>query len=405
MKPRYAYGVMSGKKEAAGFARVLAHSFGRKEEESATWLSRYPHDVVRVLRDARGNIAAGTILISMGQFFGGKRVAMVGIQGVGVAPEARGHGAATELMRRVIGELAADRTPISTLYPATQALYRRVGYEQAGHRFEFKLPLALIDERERGLDVMPLTESDRDEVRAVYRAFAGEQEGTLDRTDPIWHRIEFPPPTRDVAARGFKVVASGTGGAIEGYVYLAQQPVEGGRHDVHVHDMAALTERAGRRLWSFLGSYSTIANDLHWYCGPGHPMLGLLAEQPFKLGFMHYWMVRICDVKGALEGRGYAEGLTAKLTIDVDDPLVRANHGLWRISVAGGRAAVSRIKQRKPDLVPKIGVGIRALAPLFSGFYSAAQLRRLGWLTGDDASARVADGLFALRTASMSDMF
>lgn len=65
---------------------------------------------------------------------------MQGVAGVGVAPEARGLGTAAELMRCALREMHAAGFPISGLYPAAQKLYRSVGYEQAGSRFEVRIP-------------------------------------------------------------------------------------------------------------------------------------------------------------------------------------------------------------------------------------------------------------------------
>lgn len=91
-----------------------------------------------------GQIAGGLSLYSMGQWFGGQRISMSGIAGVGVAPEYRGMGVATELMRQTVNELYANGVPLSALYAATQELYRKVGYEQAGSYCRFSLPTRSI---------------------------------------------------------------------------------------------------------------------------------------------------------------------------------------------------------------------------------------------------------------------
>jgi len=64
---------------------------------------------------------------AFGQDFGGRRVPMAGLSSVAVAPHRRGEG----LARRVITMCLADRRErgqaISSLYPATTGLYRRLG--------------------------------------------------------------------------------------------------------------------------------------------------------------------------------------------------------------------------------------------------------------------------------------
>jgi len=118
MSALWRYSAAETDEHIAGFARVLAHSFARTETETAQWLARHARSDLRVLTDTgNGRVVAGLILIPMGQFFGGRSVPMHGVAGVGVAPEARGQGAAAELMRCALREMPAAGFPISGLYP------------------------------------------------------------------------------------------------------------------------------------------------------------------------------------------------------------------------------------------------------------------------------------------------
>lgn len=59
--------------------------------------------------------------------FGGREVPSALVTAVWAAPAARGRGVASRLMRAVMAELRAEGFPITALYPANLALYRRVG--------------------------------------------------------------------------------------------------------------------------------------------------------------------------------------------------------------------------------------------------------------------------------------
>lgn len=76
---------------------------------------------------------------------------MAGIAAVGVLPEYRGQGVANRLLKQTIQELHSQQIPISALYPATQAPYRKVGYEQGGSSCKWQLPTASIQLQERDL--------------------------------------------------------------------------------------------------------------------------------------------------------------------------------------------------------------------------------------------------------------
>ena len=110
-----------------------------------------------------------------------------------------------KLMTEALRELHAKGTALSALYPATQKLYRAVGYEQAGHRFETRVSLSHIQVRERSLGVRTMEPRDVTAVREIYRTNATRHDGNLDRAPIGWNRIEFPPPTRVEPARAFVI--------------------------------------------------------------------------------------------------------------------------------------------------------------------------------------------------------
>ncbi|VAX40546.1 hypothetical protein MNBD_PLANCTO03-1680, partial [hydrothermal vent metagenome] len=78
-------------------ARASALAFAAEEAGCREWLAMAGHENLRLLRED-GGIAASLIVLPMGQYFGGRSVAMEGIAGVAVPPEGRGHGAARRLM-------------------------------------------------------------------------------------------------------------------------------------------------------------------------------------------------------------------------------------------------------------------------------------------------------------------
>ena len=61
-----------------------------------------------------------------------------------------------------------------------------------------------------------------------------------------------------------------------------------------------------------------------------------------------HWMLRIVDVKTAIECRGYPRAVSASLCFDIEDDLLPANHGVWRISVSEGKGRAEKL-----DAVPE----------------------------------------------------
>lgn len=401
--------------ESDAFAHVLAHSFGRTDAEAAEWVAHHDRANLRIL--CRGDeVEGGLILIHMGQYFNGTPIPMVGIQGVGVAPSARGRGVASELMLHALREAREAGTPISSLYPANQTLYRRLGYEQAGHRFEVHVPLHRIGARApmRGGDGLTVREArsegaDRERIRALSARFASSYQGALDRTDAVWKRIEAPSASHGEPSRLFLIERSRT---LEGFIFLTQSvpPTTTGpnRFNVHIHDMAAITPAAINRIWAFLAGYSTVGNDAIWFTGPMNPLLLALPEQTYKPMLLRdHWMLRLLDLEAALEQRDWPRGIDAKLTLDVIDDALRANHGRWSLKVSEGRATVRKLDRGAKPRGPSISCDIGALASLYAGFAPGQHLALAGRVKGDDESLALASSLFASTRGvpMLTDMF
>ncbi|HYO48834.1 MAG TPA: GNAT family N-acetyltransferase, partial [Chloroflexia bacterium] len=131
------------------------------------WFDMLGADEFRLSR-VNGRLAAGLGYVRMGQWFGGASVPSVGITTVGVAPEHRGTGVGLSMMRAMLEELYEEGMPLSSLYPATTTFYRRIGYERAGQRITYELPLDGIDVRERALDLIPIEKEHYPEVYRLY---------------------------------------------------------------------------------------------------------------------------------------------------------------------------------------------------------------------------------------------
>jgi predicted acetyltransferase len=373
-------------------ARLVSHAFAGPREGAGEWLRAAGLQHVRVLRE-RGRPVASLLRVPMGQYFGGRSVPMMGVAGVAVAPEARGRGLARRIMQQALLEMNAESWPISCLYASTQTLYRQVGYEQAGHRFIIRVPLSQIDVRERSSRVTPLSTENADAVADCYRDFARAQQGWLDRGEYCWARVR---ETRGDGYHGFGIEEDGR---LTGYVYLLQKRKETGRHDVITSDLAFRTAAAGRRLLGFFADFATVGEDLVLFGGPHHPLLWLLGQQRFTVALRDYWMTRLSDVPRALSERGHPAALGARVQLEVSDTLIQANAGRWVLSVEGGRAAVER------GGTGEVRIGAPALAALWSGFATPAQLRMLDAISGPPSALDALGALFWGGTPSMCDMF
>jgi predicted acetyltransferase len=373
--------------DVSAVARLVHHAFASPLDGAEKWLRDAGLEHLRVLRASSGSVPEACLLrIPMGQYFGGVAIPMLGIAGVAVSPEARGRGLARVMMGKAMQEAAREGFAISCLYASTLGLYRQVGYEQAGHRFITTLPIGRIDIRERGSALRSLSEADDPAIRACYGRFAPAFNGMLDRGPYCWRRVR---DLRGTVHAGFGV-EDGRGG-LDGYVFLSQQREQStGFHDLALTDLVFTTASAGRRLLGFLADFATMAEQVSFGGGPLHPIVSLLSLRQSVVEKKDYWMVRILDIKAAIETRMYPKAVSAELALDVADDLIPENNGRWRIRVKEGRAEATR----GPSSPAGLSCDIRGLAPLYSGLYTARQLALLEWVRGDDHALAAADAIF-----------
>lgn len=382
--------------EEAELADIQASAFVVSNDDAMKWFERSGSENLRVLRSS-GRVVAGLVQIPMGHFLGGAPVPTLGIAGVAVALDARGQSAAKSLMKACVREAAASGVALSTLYPSTQTLYRSVGYERAGKTSELSIPLTNLEctAADEGLRPRRLTEDDRPAVEALYRALAAERHGALDRGPYMWSRV-FDPRGRTVRGFGFF-----DQDRLEAYVYLSQQRPDAFalRHDLWATDLQSATARGYAAIFRFVRHQRSLAEHLQLYSEPCSPLLDLMKENRYDETAGEDWMVRVCDAKRALEARGYPPLLEAQVSFRLHDELVPENDGVLTLRVAGGRGSVKRAGE------PEASLGVRALAPLYTGFATPAALARAGSLEASDRALRALGAMFASPTPAMPDRF
>ena len=370
-------GPVKSKKELAALLDILSATFGFSREQGDQYSRIVGVKNYRIAREAK-EVIGGCALLPLGQYFGGVSVPMIGIAAVGIAPEHRGKRTATMLMQTALREMRERDIPISTLYPATLPVYRSVGYEHAGYRFDIHVPAkALIfKKREEGLEVRPIAPRDEDTVRELYRRRAMHCNGNLERSDFIWHRVKRP---RGQAATGYLVIDPATNRA-EGYAYYVQRE-SGMPHDIahspyslHLTDFVAQTPAAGRTLWQFLANHRSMIHEIVYQGTPDDPMLKLLPDRLYSARLLDHWMLRIVNVKEALLARGYPGAIAAEVHVDVHDELFSENSGRYVLEVLDGRAKVT--SGGRGDVT----IDIRGLASLYTGHLSPHELLITGQL-------------------------
>lgn len=344
-----------------------------------------------------GRIVAGLGAFPTGQWYGGALVPAAAVTAVGVAPDVRGTGVGSFMLRESLLELRNGGIPLAALYPATLRYYHRAGYARAGNRIGYELPLTLIGPSRSEAELVPFGEEQYSTVRELYRVRARQTSGNLDRTEWLW-KFRLEPKDRKM----FRYLIR-RNDQFEGYLAY----FHGTRSDpITITDLVVLTPDAGRRVLAMLAGYHTMVEHATWAGGALDPLLYLLGENlaagsrpRASIKYSYDWMLRIVDVAKALAQRGYPQQLRATLELEIDDDVLSQNSGRYTLEIADGKASVTSGGRGL------IKLGIRELAAIYTGFMAPVELRTLGTIEGSDADLALMGALFAGPRPWIADMF
>lgn len=331
-----------------------------------------------------GKLVGGLAFYRMGQWFGGHELSTAGFSGVAVSPSDRGSNACRTMLERVLAELNAEAMPLASLYASTQSLYRKVGFEHAGGRWQYSLPMSSLTHRSRDLPVHRFKSPSIEALEHVAKIRGENGNGQLRRSNGLWERVLQP---YDGSTATYLI---GDAEKPDGYaVFKSGTRASGVPQPLVSMDMAANTKTALERLMTLVYDHRSMNGSFQWCGGPNDPFLLFAKEQWLDVKAYMRWMLRIVNLPAALIGRGYPP-VAGELHLEVDDPLLPSNSGRWVLEVKGGSANLQRGGNGH------LRINIQNLAPLYSSLYSASELARLGKIEfDDDQQLRLADMLFA----------
>jgi predicted acetyltransferase len=255
------------------------------------------------------------------------------------------------------------------------------------------------------LRVERIEEGDRERIVEFYTSVARHTPGLLDRREFAWKRVHEP---RGEKAQGYKVINAS--GAIEGYAFLLQKDApqahaQSPLFHLLINDVQFATPAAGMRLLVLIRQHRSVCDTAMLYGSPDHPLLALIPERIFAARHQFHWMLRILDVRRALEARGWNACVRGEVALDVRDDLMPENNGGLTLTVDGGAATVN--KGGTGDAI----IDIRGMAALYTGHLSPQDLMSWGRMQianhvrDPQRVLETLSGLFAGPRPWLGDMF
>lgn len=374
--------------ERATLERILVESFGTDGLPWSTWMARIGHENLRVVTED-GAIRGGMGFYPFAQWWGGQRLPLFGYAGVGVAPEARGTGLARAFLVETLREAREKETPLCALYASSVAVYRSIGFEQAGTTQRWSAPISSLPRGDHALSCAPFDPDTDRSLRGLYEARARGWSGHLDRSEAMWERIARP---YEGIARGYRF---GPAEAPEGYVVYSHQAEQHLHFAIVIRDLVLATPAAARRCAALLGDLRSLATDVRWLGCSSDPLVSLLPEQTARPIEHGRWMLRIVDPARALSMRGYVRDGEARVRV--------------RDAIFGDTCLALRVTQGRAEVTPVAAADLtldtRALAALYTGFAHPSTLALMGLVEGPREELDALARLFVDREPWLCDWF
>ena len=352
-----------------------------------------------------GRPVGAAICHDMLQWWHGRAVPMAGVASVKVAPEHRGKGIGRQLMTAVLALIAERGYPLSALFPATMPLYRSLGWELAGSKYEAVVPARSLWSL-RAPDAAAAGPAAEAEVRRAGPDDAAEVTAIIGRVHEAAR--DSGPLTWDPspAARWLD--------RDDMYAYLTSDGFaayrwDGGGKGLFVERVHGASAQTLRALWSVIASHASIAATVRVGLAPGDPLWWLTHERDAAITKRSMWMLRVVDAQAAIEARGFPAGVSVSVPLLINDDTRPANTGRWRLTVSDGKGMLipnesGILSPAQPDSGTALTLGARGLAALYGGA-PVATLRLAGVAAGGSPETDAAlDAAFGA-TAFMVDDF
>lgn len=324
-------------------------------------------------------------------WFGGVAIPTAGVAFVGVTAEYRGRGIVRPLLGALLASALERGSVVSTLFPSAPRIYRGLGYERITDLSIASIPTAaLTGLPPSSTTTRRATADDLDAIRAVYDAWATEQNGVLTRTSPSMGGLDADGLG---SLSGVTLAVDGTG-AVTGYAAWNRGEGYGDEAVLEVLDLIARDADAYRAMLTMLATFAGVAPTTTIRTSGDDVVRLLLPSLHWNVTTTTPYMLSILDVDQALSLRGYPGIISAELAFSVGG----ARHVLSLKDGSGSCAAADHDDTR--ELTP------HGLASLFAGAQSCANLRSTSQLIGGDrADDEAWDAAFGGRQVHIRDHF
>jgi len=309
--------------------------------------------------------------------------------GLSVHPAYRGMGVGKLLTRHIVEEAAKQKSGVVLLIPAHPGYYASMGFDWCyGLRYyalsldALKASPAIIGPPIQWGKIREIADPDShwQDFNAVYQTWSSDWQSKAIRSAKRWHNF-----FQDIRGEGGTCFLLRQNDDPAGYLTLWQKG-----DTITIREMAWKNPDACRQLLYTLWQYRSQAQTVIWYAPADDKTAIFLSRE--KQGYLerNFILGRVTDLSLACNDLLMPDSGPGELFLEIQDPLLPQNQGLWRLSWQQGHLHAEKLSQGTAELSMDIG----AFSACYLGYYSPAFYHMQGRITGKEASLTLFEQLF-----------
>lgn len=325
--------------------------------------------------------------LEFGTIVGHRVLSTIGYNMVSILPEHRNGGNGRAMMEKSLVMHALEGKALAVLYGFSEAFYRQFGFEVGGSTQKVKCEIGYLPKTRQTLPVKRLEPSDWARLSETYQRFARMRSGMIHRTEFWWQRT----------LKGKAIFTFGD--PIAAYIVVNLKtafyaPLE-------VSEFLGLSRLGYESAYAFLKKLAINKSSVTWVEG---------ADSPFLHQFVHTGGMNTIEIGSKPMFRGLnviqlLAGLHAssdfQLVVNVSDPIIEANNGVFEVKSIDGLAVVTPNSTLKSEL----NVTISELTMLVIGAYNPNHIAARLSETISEGTQKKLEELFPYRSPTCLNYF
>ncbi|GEO46479.1 GNAT family N-acetyltransferase [Companilactobacillus kimchii] len=250
----------------------------------------------------------------------------VGINHVGVYPENRSLGIASDLMVESLKSAQNHGQIVAILEPFAPSFYRKFGYDLFTERISYRVPLKNYPKfkKDKSFRVVrkPRCELDDIEIENIWKCYqivASQTHGMQLRDKTWWQRHNYQYPNLNY---GFVY----DGKRITGYVSYRLNGTT-----MEIIDFIYLSNDIRQQLWSFLTAHGSNVFEIIGVSTSNHNLSYDFNDPRIEQQLWLNTMIRIVDLKEFLKLWIQSFSLKSEITFSVEDKFAPWNNGTYKL--------------------------------------------------------------------------